>query len=125
MKNFLVENGYDVEDFGTYTTDRCDYPDFARKAALSVADGECDRGVICCTTGIGVSMVANKVKNVRCALCLNEDMAVMTRKHNDANVIALGQKYVSESLAQDIVTAFLTTDFEGGRHAVRVNKIEN
>ncbi|MCM1533987.1 MAG: ribose 5-phosphate isomerase B [Corallococcus sp.] len=125
IKNFLVENGYDVEDFGTYTTDRCDYPDFARKAALSVADGECDRGVICCTTGIGVSMVANKVKNVRCALCLNEDMAVMTRKHNDANVIALGQKYVSESLAQDIVTAFLTTDFEGGRHAVRVNKIEN
>ncbi len=124
IKEYLAENGHEVVDFGTDTADSCDYPDYARPAALAVAKGEAERGIVVCTTGIGVSMVANKVKGVRCALCLNVDMASMTRHHNDANVLALGQKYVDENTALKIVDAFLTTPFDGGRHLNRVNKIE-
>jgi len=124
IKEYLVANGHEVSDFGTYTADSCDYPDFARPAALAVANGEAERGIVVCTTGIGVSMVANKVKGVRCALCFNLDMAQMTRHHNDANVLALGQKYVDENTALEIVDAFLITPFDGGRHINRVNKIE-
>lgn len=124
IKEYLAENGHEVSDFGTYTADSCDYPDFARPAALAVANGETERGIVVCTTGIGVSMVANKVKGVRCALCLNVDMASLTRHHNDANMLALGQKYVDEATALKIVDAFLTTPFDGGRHLNRVNKIE-
>ena len=122
---YLKQLGHTVTDFGTNSTDSCDYPDFAKPAALAVASGECERGVVVCTTGIGVSMVANKVKGVRCALCLNSDMAKMTRLHNNANVIALGQKYVDLETAKQIVDVFLNTEFEGGRHALRVNKIED
>ena len=122
---YLKQQGHTVVDFGTNSADSCDYPDFAKPAATAVANGECERGVVVCTTGIGVSMVANKVKGVRCALCLNADMATMTRLHNNANVLALGQKYVSVSDAKKIVDAFLATDFEGGRHAIRVGKIED
>ena len=122
---YLKQLGHTVCDFGTNSTDSCDYPDFAKPAALAVASGECERGIVVCTTGIGVSMVANKVKGVRCALCVNPDMAKMTRLHNDANVIALGQKYVDFETAKQIVDNFLNTDFEGGRHAVRVGKIED
>lgn len=121
---YLTEKGHETVDFGTKTTDSCDYPDFARPAALAVAGGSCERGIVVCTTGIGVSMVANKVKGVRCALCVNPDMAEMTRRHNNANVLALGQKYVDEDTAIEIVDAFLNTPFEGGRHAKRVDKIE-
>lgn len=124
IKQYLATNGHETVDFGTDTTDSCDYPDFARPAALAVANGEADRGIVVCTTGIGVSIVANKVKGVRCALCLNVDMAQMTRHHNNANMLALGQKYVDENLALQIVDAFLTTPFDGGRHQNRVNKIE-
>ncbi len=124
VKSYLLSIGHEVSDYGTYTKESCDYPDFARQAAQAVADKTCERGIIVCTTGIGVSMVANKVRGVRCALCTNVDMATMTRKHNDANVIALGQKYVTADLAKQITDAFLTTEFEGGRHAVRVDKIE-
>ena len=124
VKEFLQEKGYDVEDFGTLTKDSCDYPDFARPAALAVACGKCDKGIVVCTTGIGVSMVANKVKGVRCALCMNADMAEMTRRHNDANVLALGQKYVDAASAREIAEKFLNTAFEGGRHKTRVDKIE-
>ena len=122
---YLKQQGHTVVDFGTNSSDSCDYPDFAKPAARAVASGECERGVLVCTTGIGVSMVANKVKGVRCALCLNDDMAKMTRLHNDANVIALGQKYVDLETAKKIVDNFLNTKFEGGRHAVRVGKIED
>ena len=122
---YLTESGYEVRDFGTNTQDSCDYPDFGKLAANAVSVGECERGIVVCTTGIGMSMVANKVKGVRCALCTSVDMDVMTRRHNNANMIALGQKYVTVKLAKVIVDAFLNTEFEGGRHEVRVNKIEN
>lgn len=122
---YLKKLGHTVIDFGTDSPDSCDYPDFAKPAALAVANGECERGILVCTTGIGVSMVANKVKGVRCALCVNADMAKMTRAHNNANVIALGQKYVDVETAKAIIDNFLNTDFEGGRHAIRVSKIED
>ena len=122
---YLKELGHDVVDFGTNTKDSCDYPDFAKPAAKAVANGECERGVVVCTTGVGVSMVANKIKGVRCALCTNADMAKMTRLHNNANMIALGQKYVDWTMAKQIVDNFLNTQFEGGRHAERVAKIED
>ncbi|MBQ8433189.1 MAG: ribose 5-phosphate isomerase B [Clostridia bacterium] len=124
VSEFLQEHGYQVVDFGTFTTERCDYPDFAKKASEAVATGVCKRGIVICTTGIGVSIVANKVKGVRCALCVNADMATRTRAHNDANMIAMGQIYVDNDTADEIVTAFLTTDFMGGRHQIRVDKIE-
>lgn len=123
IKQYLTNNGYQVVDFGTYDTQSCDYPDFASKAAQAVSSGECDKGVVVCTTGIGVSIVANKVKGVRCALCLNADMAEMTCRHNNANVLAMGAKYVDNALAQSIVDKFLSTEFEGGRHQRRLDKI--
>ena len=125
IEAYLKSLGHTVRDFGTNSLDSCDYPDFAKPAANAVASGDCERGVVVCTTGIGVSMVANKVKGVRCALCMNADMAKMTRLHNNANMIALGQKYVDVATAKQIVDAFLNTEFEGGRHAERVNKIED
>lgn len=124
IKKHLIELGHTVRDFGTETEDRCDYPDFGHPASLAVANGECERGIVVCTTGIGMSMVANKVKGVRCALCTSVDMAVMTRRHNNANMLALGQKYVTLRLAKVIVDTFLTTEFDGGQHEIRVNKIE-
>ena len=124
VAGYLKQLGHTVVDYGTYSADRCDYPDFARPAALAVANGECERGILVCTTGIGVSMVANKIKGVRCALCVNEDMAKMTRAHNNANVIAMGQKYVDFDTAKQIVDNFLNTPFDGGVHAQRVDKIE-
>ena len=120
LRDYLVSKGYEVRDFGTEGKESCDYPDFARPAALSVANGECGKGIIVCTTGIGVSIVANKIKGVRCALC----MATMSRRHNDANVLAMGQKYVTFELAKLMTDAFITTEFDGGRHRARVNKIE-
>ncbi len=124
LAEYLRSSGHTVRDFGTFTSDSCDYPDFARPAAQAVADGECDRGIVICTTGIGVSIVANKVRGVRCALCLNADMALMTRAHNNANMLAMGQKYVDFDTAKLITDNFLNTPFQGGRHAVRVDKIE-
>lgn len=124
VKQYLEECGHQVVDFGTYTADSCDYPDFARPCAEAVANGSCERGIVVCTTGIGVSIVANKVKGVRCALCTNSDMATMTRRHNNANVLAMGQRYVDFDTAKQIVKAFLSTPFDGGRHQRRVDKIE-
>lgn len=124
IKERLISFNHEVADFGTNTADSCDYPDFARPAAQAVANGSCEKGIVVCTTGIGVSMVANKVKGVRCALCVNPDMAEMTRRHNNANMIAMGQKYVDVNTAFEIVDKFLTAEFEGGRHAIRVGKIE-
>ncbi len=123
VKAHLKELGHDVEDFGTYTKESCHYPVFAAKAAHAVAEGECELGVVICTTGVGVSMVANKVKGVRCALCSDCYSAEMTRRHNNANMLAMGQNVVGAGLALKIVDAFLSHTFEGGRHATRVDMI--
>lgn len=120
---YLKEHNYEVVDFGTNTTDSCDYPDYALPAAEAVACGDCDRGIVVCSTGIGVSIVANKVPGVRCAHCHDVYCAEYTRRHNNANMLALGEKVVGEGYALMIVEAFLSTEFEGGRHERRVNKI--
>lgn len=123
LVNYLNEHGYEYVDFGTNTTDSCDYPDFALPAAEAVASGECERGIVICSTGIGVSMVANKVPGVRCAHCHDTYCARFTRLHNDANMLAFGEKCLGPGLMLDIVELFLTTEFEGGRHQRRVDKI--
>ena len=123
LKAYLEGKGYEVKDFGTHTTDSCDYPDFAVPAAQAVANGECEKGIVLCTTGIGVSMAANKVKGIRCALCHEAHSAEMTRRHNDANVLAIGAGVTGVNLAERIVDVFLTTEFEGGRHQRRVDKV--
>lgn len=120
---YLKEHNHEVVDFGTNTTDSCDYPDYALPAAEAVACGDCDRGIVVCSTGIGVSIVANKVPGVRCAHCHDVYCAEFTRRHNNANMLALGEKVVGEGYALMIVEAFLSTEFEGGRHERRVNKI--
>ena len=123
IKNYLNVNGYETVDFGTDSTESCDYPDFALPAAEAVASGKCDRGIIICSTGIGVSIVANKVPGVRCAHCHDSYCAEFTRRHNDANVLAMGEKVVGAGYALEIVDIFLKTAFEGGRHQRRVEKI--
>ena len=127
LKNVLIENmkaqGVEVVDFGTYSEESCDYPDYASKAAKAVANGECDRGVVVCGTGIGVSITANKVKGIRCALCHDVFSAKATRAHNDANMIAMGQRVIGEGLAVEILNAWLHTEFEGGRHEDRLKLI--
>lgn len=120
---YLKQNGYEYVDFGTDSMASCDYPDFALPAAECVASGECVKGILICSTGIGVSIVANKVPGVRCAHCHDVYCATFTRLHNDANVLAMGEKVVGTGYALQIVEAFLTTKFEGGRHQRRVNKI--
>ena len=117
---WLEENDYEFEDFGCYNTESVDYPVFAEKAARAVADGTCDRGVVICTTGIGVSIAANKVPGIRCALCTDSLQAEMTRRHNDANMLALGAGITGPNLAKRMLELFLNTEFEGGRHARRV-----
>ncbi len=121
--NYLNAHGYTPVDFGTDKTDSCDYPDFALPAAEAVANGDCDKGIVICSTGIGVSIVANKVPGVRCAHCHDTYCAEFTRLHNDSNVLALGEKVVGTGYALKIVEMFLTTQFEGGRHQRRVDKI--
>lgn len=121
----LEERGLEVKDFGCFDKSSCDYPDFGRAAAEAVADGTCDRGIVVCTTGIGISIVANKVKGVRCALCTNPYLAKMTRLHNDANMLALGGGITGRNLAMEIVDTFLDTEFsEGENHTRRISKIE-
>lgn len=123
IKKYLLENGYEVVDFGTDAFDSCDYPDYALPAAEAVASGECERGIVVCSTGIGVSIVANKVPGVRCAHCHDTYCAEFTRLHNNSNMLALGEKVVGAGYALKIVEIFLNTQFEGGRHERRVNKI--
>ncbi|MBE5751354.1 MAG: ribose 5-phosphate isomerase B [Clostridia bacterium] len=122
---YVESLGHEVVDFGTHTKDSCDYPDYAAPAAEAVANGECERGIVVCSSGIGVSIVANKVPGVRCAHCHDTYCAKYTRLHNDANMIAMGEKVVGEGLMQEIVSLFLNTPFEGGeRHERRVAKIK-
>ena len=125
VKSHLQELGHEYQDFGTYSTESCDYPIFAAAAAHAVADGECDLGIVVCSTGIGVSMAANKVNGVRAALCTDCYCAEMTRKHNNANVLALGALVVGRGLAMKIVDTFLSSSFEGGRHERRVSLLRD
>ncbi len=123
IKAHLEARGLEYRDFGTYTRDSCDYPDFAGPAAKAVAAGECEKGIVCCTTGIGVSIAANKVRGVRCALLHDHMSARLTRQHNDANVMALGAAITPPMLALELVDIFLDTEFQGGRHQRRIDKI--
>lgn len=121
---YVQKLGHEYKDFGTYSTDSCDYPDFALQAAEAVASGECERGIVICSSGIGVSIVANKVPGVRCAHCHDVYCAKYTRFHNDANMIAFGEKVVGAGLMEEMVYAFLTCEYEGGeRHDRRLAKI--
>lgn len=122
---YLEEKGIAYRDFGCYTKESCDYPDFAKPAAEAVASGECEKGIVICTTGIGISIVANKVKGIRCALCSDTVSARLTREHNDANMLALGAGIIGSNLAMSILDTFLNTPFSGEeKHARRVGKIE-
>ena len=119
----LDELGLAYKDFGTYSEESCDYPDFARPAAEAVASGQCEKGIVICTTGIGVSITANKVHGIRCALCGDSLTAEMTRRHNDSNMLAMGAGIIGNNLAERIVDTFLNTQFECGRHQRRIDKM--
>ncbi len=122
---FLKKNGHEVNDYGTYTKESCDYPVFAGLAARAVQSGECERGIVICTTGVGISIAANRYRGIRCALCGDLVSARLTRLHNDANMLALGAGIIGEKLAYEIVSVFLETPFSGEeRHARRIGLIE-
>ena len=128
LKNALIPHlegmGHEVKDFGTYTADSCDYPEFAAAAAKAVANGECDKGIVLCTTGIGVSITANKIDGIRCALLSDVMSARLTREHNDTNVMAIGAGVVGQMLAFEIVDTWLGTAFSGdARHQRRIDKV--
>lgn len=123
VKKYLDEKGIAYHDFGTYTPDRCDYPDYGAAAARAVASGECEKGILVCTTGVGISIAANKIHGIRCALCSEPVSAKMSRCHNDANMLAMGGALIGVNMMREIVDAFLNSEFEGGRHARRVEKI--
>ena len=128
LKNAVVKHlqgkGYEVCDFGCYSLDSCDYPDFAETAAKAVASGECEKGIVLCTTGIGISIAANKVKGIRCALLSDPLSARMTREHNDTNMMAMGAGIVGKNLALEIVDTWIGTEFSGeAKHQRRIDKI--
>ena len=124
LVSYLGNKGYEVKDFGTYTKDSCDYPEFAAAAAKAVASGACEKGIVLCTTGIGVSISANKVDGIRCTLLADVWSAKMTRLHNDTNMMALGAGVVGENLALEIVDTWLGTEFSGdARHQRRIDKV--
>ena len=124
VKAHLEKKGYEVCDYGTYTLDSCDYPDFAEKAAKAVASGECEKGIVLCTTGIGISIAANKVKGIRCALLSDLMSARLTREHNDTNMMAMGAAVVGEMLALQIVDIWIGTEFSHeAKHQRRIDKV--
>jgi ribose 5-phosphate isomerase B len=125
VKALLLSLGHEPIDFGTFSDEPVDYPVFVRPAAEAVARGECDRGIVFGGSGNGEAMAANKVRGVRCALCWSEESARLSRQHNDANVLSLGERLVPEDLALAIVRVWLSTDFEGGRHAKRIAQLES
>ncbi len=125
IKKYLVDNNYDILDLGTSSTSPVDYPIYAKKAANAVADGQCDRGIVCCGTGIGVSIAANKVEGIRCALVTDEFTAGMSKRHNNANMIALGARVIDTDTAIKLVDLWLNGEFEGGRHQRRIDLIED
>jgi ribose 5-phosphate isomerase B len=124
VKELLASLGHEVKDFGTWSEEPVDYPLFIRPAAQAVAKGECDRGIVFGGSGNGEAMAANKVRGVRCALCWNEESAKLSRQHNDANVLSLGERMIPAELALEIVRIWLTTPFEGGRHAKRIAELD-
>ena len=123
LRRKLSEEGYEVADFGTGSLESCDYPDYAGAVGRDVAQGNSDRGILVCSTGIGMAMAANKVDGVRAAPAQSDDEVKFTREHNDANVLTLGAKYMDENRAMELIDIFLKTEFTGGRHARRVAKI--
>ena len=124
IKKYLVDNNYDIMDLGTNSEASVDYPIYARKAAKAVAEGQCEKGIVCCGTGIGMSIAANKVKGIRCALIHNEYTAEMCKKHNNANMIAMGARVVDHDQALKMVGAWMNAQFEEGRHQRRIEEIE-
>ena len=123
---YLDSKGYEYKNFGTYSEESCDYPDFAKKVANAVVSGECEKGILICGTGIGISITANKFKGIRCALCGDCFSAQATREHNDANILALGERVTGPGLAVKIVDTFLNTPFSNDeRHIRRIEKIED
>ena len=123
VKKVLAEFDAEIKDVGTFGTDRVDYPDIAEKVCADVVSGDADRGIVLCGTGIGISIAANKIKGIRCALCGDVYSAKMSREHNNANVLAMGGRVLGFGLAGEIVRAWMTTDFAGGRHQQRLDKI--
>ena len=124
VANFLKNLNYEVIDFGTHSNESVDYPEFGHLVGQSVVNKEVDKGIVLCGSGIGISIAANKIQGVRAALCTSEKHAVMSRKHNDANILAFGARFTDIELIKSITKVWLHTDFEGGRHLTRVNKIE-
>lgn len=125
LKEYLKKSGIEVSDFGTNSEEPVDYPIYGERCARAVANGEVERGIVCCGTGIGISIAANKVKGIRCALCTDENMARLSRQHNNANMLALGGRTTSNEEAKKILDAWLNAKFEGGRHQRRIDMIEN
>ena len=125
LKQFLSQNlkDYNLVDLGTYNEESVDYPDYAQKISFSIENNQANFGILICGSGIGVSIAANRNKNVRAALCLSEDMAILARKHNNANIICLGARFIEYDQALAYVLKFIHTDFEAGRHLIRINKI--
>ncbi len=123
IASFIEELGHEVVNIGTDSHDSCDYPEYGKKAADMVASGQADLGVLICGTGVGISLAANKVKGIRCGVCSEATTARLIRQHNNANMIAFGARIVGSELAKDIVQAFLSAEFMGGRHATRVDMI--
>jgi len=123
IKKYLTDKGFAVCDYGVESGVTADYPDIARKVCDKVLSGDCDRAVLCCGTGIGMSIAANRLRGIRAANCFDEYSARMARAHNDANVLALGGRILGFDFACEIVSAFLHTEFEGGRHKIRVDKL--
>lgn len=124
VKKHLSDRGLEFEDFGCYSTESCDYPDMAERPCAAVLDGSCDFALLFCGTGIGISIAANKVRGIRCALCSEPLSAEMTRRHNNANMLAMGAGMIGKNMAERIVEVFLSTEFEGGRHERRVGLLD-
>jgi len=124
LKASLESEGHTVEDFGCYEATSCDYPDYARKLCEAILSGTCERGVLICGTGLGMSYAANRHRGIRAALCMNTEMARLSRSHNDANVLVLGARLIEPSVARDTLRVWMDTPFEGGRHLRRIQKID-
>ena len=123
LRKALEEKGHELKDFGPFSADSVDYPDFAHPLSQSVAEGECDAGILICGSGNGVAITANKHQDIRAALCWNEELAALARQHNNANVLCLPSRFVAYELAEKMAVTFMNTEFEGGRHGRRVDKI--
>ncbi|MBE7023113.1 MAG: ribose 5-phosphate isomerase B [Clostridia bacterium] len=123
IKKFLEEKGLEFKDFGTYSTDSCDYPDYAKAVCDAIVSGECEKGILVCGTGIGMSIAANKIDGIRAAHVTDTYSARMTKEHNDANIICLGERITGCDLALEIVNAYLCAEFQGGRHQKRIDKL--